>query len=173
MRRRLTVLLVASIAVAIGAAIPVSRLATKHRMARLTSCTGNLVHLKIALQMYAADNNGKYPARLSELSRYLAGQPQLLWCFANRSGRPGSMATVDEWTEYTYIHGHQIGDPPDSLVAYCNSGAHGQNQTTALFMGGSAQRITWRELADHMARMEDRRPQQTPPGDRVNAPPEE
>ncbi len=158
MKRQGTIILSTGVivAVSVGILILLQHSAKRSRQ-RIISCTGNLFQVGMAYKTYAADHAEEYPKQLADLAPYLAHQPGPFWCPAQKLGRPGPMDTVSEWNAYVYIRGRRADDPPDCVLAYCNSGAHGRDLTTVLFVDGHTKRMTWRELANHMAEVENRR----------------
>ena len=76
-RATLTEVMMALVIIAVLAAIMVPGFMRARLQGRLTSCKSNLKNIGSALESFQTDNNGKYPARLEELTpRYIDKLPR-------------------------------------------------------------------------------------------------
>jgi len=121
----------ASVAVTgIGAAAVIPALGRARSRARRTVCTSNLKQVGLALQLYAGDNGGSYPATLGALLPDYLNDPSILRC-------------PESGTAYSYVSGLKQSDRASVIVAFDAPGNHG-NGANVLRVGGS---VSWQRLA--------------------------
>ena len=90
----------------------------EHRVA----CMAHLSQIGKAMKMYAMDHNDEYPSSLSALTNY-ADNPRLYACPGSGTV-PGSMATVDQWSDYVLVTGLTERSAGSLVHAYCKVDSH-------------------------------------------------
>ena len=103
--------------------------------ARRVGCAGNLKQIGLGIKRYAEQHDGAYPSNFSAMSSYVTDEPSLFVCYSAGS-ETGSIATVDEWTDYTYVHGLSKTSKPDCVLAYCTAKNHKGKGGNILFLDG-------------------------------------
>jgi len=102
---------------------------------RRTPCANNLKQLGLGMKMFAGDHDEMFPSKLVDIRRYMADQAKIFIC--PRSGnKPGTIETVDGWTDYVYISGLSETNSPSEILMYCPIENHGGEGGNILFLDG-------------------------------------
>lgn len=123
--------------------------------ARRVGCMNNLKALGNVLMLRVQDNGGTAASLLSITS--VANDPRLFIC-PSSGHKPGGLANVDQWPDYTLVAGMGTGSPSHSVVVCCPPEHHGGKGGNILFDDGSVQ---WFDAVQFRNQM---RPRQTPGG---------
>jgi len=121
-----------------GAAAVIPALGRARSRARRTVCMSNLKQIGLALQLYAGDNGGSYPATLGALVPDYVADASILRC-------------PESGTAYSYVSGLKQSDRASVIVAFDAPGNHG-NGANVLRIGGS---VSWQRNATWIKRMVD------------------
>lgn len=101
-------------------------------------CLNNLKQIGIACRMYAQDHGGLFPTNFVSLSPYVGSNAVALYrCpWSPTLKRPGSMETVDQWTEYRMVQGLTTNSPPGQPNVFCIPENHKGEGWNVLYVDG-------------------------------------
>ncbi len=113
--------------------------------AKQVQCSSNLNQIGAALQVYAGNNNAKYPAKLGALIQAGYASPNVFICphTADTPAPGGSTrsqaANLEKGGHLSYIYiGQNLDEnsPDDAVLVYEKLGNHGNQGTNVLFKDG-------------------------------------
>src|SRR5438445_4869928 len=130
--------------------------------AKQVQCSSNLRQIGTGLQLYASNNNGKYPAKLGALIESGYASPILFVCpHTADTPAPGSSpkaraGNLEKGGHLSYIYVGQNLDensPDDAVVIYEKLGNHGNQGTNVLFKDGHVDWYDARQTATLMGEL--------------------
>ncbi len=152
---------------ALAAPLVLPAFITEHHSAKRHRCRMNLNQIVLACKMYAIDHNEEFPPSFLVLTNHVS-DARLFVC-PGSDHKPGSLHTVDAWTDYVLVTNLSEQAPSGSVLAYCKPGNHrGQDGVTGInvvYVDGS---ISWVPAAEFSkltcdvlktSRINDREPQ--------------
>ena len=111
---------------------------------RVSRCMSNLSQMGKACHMYAMDHDEAFPPSFLALTNYLSN-PRCFDCPSSER-KPGSIDTVDEWTDYVLVTNVAAASAADLVLAYCKPKKHlKRNGANVLFVDGS---VIWVSARD-------------------------
>ena len=131
----------------------------------------SFLQIVLACKMYAVDHNEAFPPSFLALTNYV-NDARLFVC-PGSNHKPGSLQTVDTWTDYVLVTNLSEQSPACSVLAYCKAGNHrGQVGVTGINVAHVDGAVEWVPAVDFgkltcdvqkMSRINNREPQ-PPPG---------
>ena len=131
--------------IAILAAMLLPALSKAKEGARRASCLNNLKQIGLACHMYAQDNNGVFPDKLSLLYPEYISSLRIFVC-PSTDDKISSLDEIDENMSYVYIGGLTEDNDPDTVLVYEKPGNHGKAGYNELFLDG---RVKWNHKPDN------------------------
>ena len=114
--------------------------------ARRTQGMSNLKHIGLSCQMYAIDNDEKFPSSFKELDA--VGTPVLLFKCPATDTQVGDFATVDQWSDYVLVPNKTSNDPANDILAFSKPECYSDRGGNVLFVDGSVQWCTAEEYVE-------------------------
>jgi WD40 repeat protein len=160
-----------------GNRLPVVRTAPVLRSAseasrRKTSrepCRNNLKLIAVAEALWAADHDGRFSEKLSELYPTYAASPEHFWCPSAGISKITDERLIDSQTNYVLRRGLSRASPPTEVLIYENPANHGGEGGHVLQVDGT---VRWADTSElraiaerdrQQAKGEKRPPMPSPP----------
>lgn len=126
---------------AIAAAVLFISLALHARKAaRVCACVNHFHEIGLGIAEYRADNHGRFPSSLSDVTRYCT-TPDSFVC-PTTGHTAGSLSDVSKWTDYVFLPMAETNKTPSgTVVLYCPLVNHGW-AGLVLYADGSVQEVS-------------------------------
>jgi prepilin-type processing-associated H-X9-DG protein len=111
------------------------------------ACMNNLKQIGVSMQMYANENQEKFPSDFQSLvPKYVpAVQVTLFVCPATRH-QPGDASNLIAWTDYVLVANRKTSDSPDTVLAFSKPDCYHGRGGNVLFVDGHVQ---WCDKAEY------------------------